>query len=250
MLNQIAQLRTLLRRRGIRKRDLSACTSFLCNTELNISSYEKMRILKCLYRVSFSIASPHTQSDILAYVQTILQVPPSSKGVVVEAGCYKGASTAKFSVAADIANRELVVFDSFEGIPENNERGSTSGLVRFKKGDYCGTLGEVKENVSRFGKITRCRFISGWFDDTMPQFKEPIAAIYLDVDLVSSTRTCLKYLYPCLEPGGVLYSHDGHLPLVTEALGNDVFWLSEVGHKKPRILGLGTSKLIKIVKDP
>jgi O-methyltransferase len=48
----------------------------------------------------------------------ILLAPP---GVIVEAGCYKGGSTAKFSLMAEKVNRDLVVFDSFQGIPENAE---------------------------------------------------------------------------------------------------------------------------------
>jgi len=67
------------------------------------------------------------------------------------------------------------------------------------------------------------------------------------VDLASSTRTCLKYLYPLLESNGVLYSQDGHLPLVIDVFDNDNFWLSEVGCKRPQILGLGEKKLIKIM---
>ena len=83
----------------------------------------------------------------------------------------------------------------------------------------------------------------------MPKFQQPISVIYLDVDLASSTRTCLRHLYPLLEPGGVIFSQDGHLPLVIDALNDDNFWLNEVGCKKPDILGLGKSKLIKIIKE-
>jgi O-methyltransferase len=207
--------------------------------------------VKQLYTISLNVDSPHTQEEILSYIQTILSLPSNSKGVLVEAGCYKGSSTAKFSFAANIVGKELVVFDSFQGIPQNVEQhektifGEQAG---FKQGDYCGILEEVKTNVSRFGNINCCRFILGWFDDTMPKFKAPISAIYLDVDLASSTRTCLKYLYPLLEPGGVLYSQDGHLPLVINVFDDDNFWLSEVGCEKPQILGLWKKKLIKVIK--
>jgi len=70
----------------------------------------------------------------------------------------------------------------------------------------------------------------------------------LDVDLASSTRTCLKYLYPQIVLGGILFSEDGDFPLVIEVFNNDEFWQKEVGYKKPYIEGLGKSKLIKIVK--
>jgi O-methyltransferase len=233
--------------------DLLSCMYFLLNRSLNVSIQDKIRILRKIYIITLNVDSPHTQEEILTYIQAIISLPRRVNGVVVEAGCYKGGSTAKFSLAADIAGKDLVVFDSFQGIPANNEprgRDIVGGPPRFKQGQYCGTLNEVKANISRYGKINRCRFIAGWFDDTLREFEEPISAIYLDVDLASSTRTCLKYLYPLLEPGGVLYSQDGHLPLVISVFNDDNFWLSEVGCKKPKIHGLGKKNLIKIIKEP
>ena len=73
-------------------------------------------------------------------------------------------------------------------------------------------------------------------------------AAYIDVDLALSTKTCLKYLYPLLQPGGVIFTQDGHLPLVIKVLDNDDFWENEVGYKKPIIKGLYREKLVKIIK--
>ncbi len=233
--------------------DFVACISFLRNPNLSLSQQERMRLLKQLYVISFKIDSPHTQEEVLSYIQTILSLPRHSKGVVVEAGCYKGSSTAKFSLAAAMAGKELVVFDSFQGMPDHNEpheRNIFGKPAGFAKGAYCGTLEEVKTNVARFGKIESCRFIRGWFDDTMPEFEEPVSAVYLDVDLASSTRTCLKHLYPLLESGGVLYSQDCHLPLVIDVFHDENFWLNEVGCERPEVVGLGEKKLVKVVKGP
>jgi O-methyltransferase len=213
---------------------------------------DKLSLLSQLYLISGALESPHSQREIIAYLETILSLTPNSKGVVVEAGCYKGSSTAKFSLAADVVGKELVVFDSFQGIPANEERHERSifgGAVSFTKGQYCGSLAEVTNNVERYGKINCCRFVPGWFDKTLPGFTETVAAIYLDVDLADSTRTCLKYLYPRLEMGGVLYSQDGHLPLVIAVFDDDEFWVREVGCRKPKINGLGKRKLIRIIKE-
>lgn len=232
-------------------KDLIACASFLLNRGLNASLKNRIKIVRQMYLISYKVESPHTQKEVLSYIRTILSLSPENKGVVVEAGCYKGGSTAKFSLATDIVGKELVVFDSFQGIPESIElhgRDIFNKPAGFRKGDYRGTLNEVKANVADYGKIARCRFVAGWFKDTLPGFKEPVSAIYLDVDLASSTRTCLKYLYPLLEPGGVLYSQDGHLPLVIEVFNDDRFWQDEVGCKKPLIFGIGREKLIKIIK--
>jgi O-methyltransferase len=218
----------------------------------NVSLKGKILIVKQLDDISLNVDSRHTHDEILTFIRTILSLPPESNGVVVEAGCFKGSSTAKFSLATDIVGRKLVVFDSFEGIPENDEpheKNIFGGPASFKKGQYCGTLEEVRANVTRFGKNNGCRFIKGWFENTMPDFKESVSAIYLDVDLASSTRTCLKHLFPLLGKGGILYSQDGHLPLVIDVYSDEGFWLEEVGCKRPSIQGLGKKKLLRIIKE-
>ena len=85
--------------------------------------------------------------------------------VSLEAGCFKGSSTAKFSLAARAAGRELVVFGSFEGIPPHEEAHSTNIFgkpVSFPTGSYCGQLDEVDSNVPRFGARERS---AGWSRD-------------------------------------------------------------------------------------
>ncbi|NQT24368.1 class I SAM-dependent methyltransferase [candidate division KSB1 bacterium] len=233
-------------------KDAFACAAFLFQKELPISFLQRWQLIRSFYRISARVDSPHTQREILAYVKTILSIPNGMKGVVVEAGCFKGSSTAKFSLAADLADRELVVCDSFEGIPENEEEhgrdifGKSAG---FAQGTYRGGLDEVKANVSQFGKISCCRFIKGWFDDTLPQFNEPVAAAYLDVDLVSSTKTCIQYFYPLLQSGGALFSQDGHLPLIIQLFQDKIFWQDEIGITVPMVYGLNQRKLIHIRKS-
>jgi O-methyltransferase len=176
-------------------------------------------------------------------------MPREATGVIVEAGCYKGGSTAKLSLIAKLLNRELVAFDSFEGLPDNDERHGRSmdGMVAdFYAGAYEGSLAEVRDTVRRYGSLPNTRFVKGWFSDTMVSFAEPVVGGFIDVDLVSSTRDCLKYLAPRLVPGAAIYSQDGHLPLVIEALASDEFWSREVGVPKPRMQGLGSRKLVRI----
>jgi O-methyltransferase len=234
-----------------KKEDLIAVFQFLFQIKHQISLIEKAAILKRLYKISYFIDCPHTQKEILTFIDAILNIPDLLPGCVVEAGCYKGGSTAKFSLAASLMNRPLVVFDSFEGLPSHSEphnKNIYGNPVTFSEGEYKGTLEEVEGNVTRFGQINACQFIKGWFADNLPSFKEPVAAVYLDVDLVSSTKVCIQYLYPLLAKGGFMFSQDGHLPLVIDILDDYIFWEKEVGVSKPVIEGLGTSKLIKIHK--
>lgn len=237
--------------RLVRKpRDARSVLSFLARNTPGVSLDQRVSIVKNFYVISYYVECTHTQEEMLSLIETILSIPKDVDGCVVEAGAFKGGSSAKFSIAAKMAGRELVVFDSFEGIPENSEsheRNIYGGAARFSKGDYRGSLEEVRSNIAKFGRLEVCRFMKGWFEETMPDFKEPIAAAYLDVDLGSSTRSCLKYLYPLLVPGGVLLSQDGHLALVIDVFGDEMFWEKEVGYPKPNVERLG-ERLIRIRK--
>lgn len=221
--------------------------------ELGVPSQEVRALLQRFMNVSRNIPCPHNPSHILSFVVELLKLETSVEGVIVEAGAFQGGSTAKISIVAERIGRQLHVFDSFEGLPANEEAHDASILGHsikdwFREGEFRGSLEQVRHNVQEFGEIDLCRFIKGWFDDTMPGYAEQIAAIYLDVDLASSTRTCLKYLYPRLSSGGVLMSQDGDFPLVIDVFDSDRFWEEEIGCAKPLVEGLRTSKMLKIIK--
>jgi O-methyltransferase len=192
------------------------------------------------------------EGEMIKVISAMLSYIGNNKsGVFVEAGSYKGGSTAKLSLAAKIANRKLVVFDSFEGLPPHKEvhaKNIFGGDAYFPPGSYAGSLEEVKNNIKKFGVLDVCEFKKGWFENTMPDFKEAVLIAYIDVDLESSTRTCVKFLYPLLLSGGILFSQDGHLPWVINLLNNENFWENEVRYRKPHIAGLGSKKLLIIEK--
>lgn len=211
---------------------------FLFNWDVPLPVKDRLFLLKRFYLISASVECAHSQQDILRLSEIVLSLPSSIKGCIVEAGAYKGGSAAKLSLLARLVGRSLVVFDSFKGIPQNAERNSVreAGLafaIRFSEGDYRGTIEEVRRNVSRYGDIRRCRFVEGWFEETMPRFSEQVAVVFLDVDLASSTRTCLERLYPLLVERGYLVSHDAHLPLVKAVFDDSRFWLEQVGCPRP-----------------
>lgn len=216
---------------------------------------QRRQLLAQLRSISKNVACPHNESHLLSFVVPLLEMSDDVEGVIVEAGCFKGGSTAKLSLVASLLGRRLVVFDSFQGLPANDEAHESSVLGYsiegwFAEGEFCGTLDEVRNNVEAYGDSSVVDFVPGWFDDTMPSFDQPICGAYVDVDLADSTRSCLKYLYPRLSPGGVLVSQDGDFPLVIEVYENDEFWEREIGSSRPPIHGLGTKKILTIVKQP
>ena len=194
----------------------------------------------------------HTQAEMLAVADRILRIAGRPGLTVVEAGSGKGGSTAKLSLVTGLAGGRLVVFDSFRGIPANREvhRNLWGRRVEFRAGAFRGRLPSVRRTVARFGDPLVCEFHKGWFADTLPAFQGHVDVALLDVDLLSSTRTCLTHLVPRLRPGGVVFTQDGHLRAVVDLLADAGFWREEVGVEPPHIHGLGSSKLLAIEAAP
>ena len=209
------------------------CLNFLTDSSLNIPFSQRFSIIKRLYAITFATENiPHSQKQILEFVRAILRAPRNDNGVIVEAGCFRGISSAKFSIAAKCAGKQFYVCDSFEGLPANDEphdKGVFGRPIEFNEGDYAATLDEVQANIERFGEIDVCHFVKGWFSDTLPLFDKPVSALYLDVDLVSSTSDCLRHLWPLMVPGAKVISQDGHIPLVVDLFHDAKFWRDEVG---------------------
>ena len=232
--------------------DIPAALGFLFHgTATPTSFFDRLGLISSFYRISYRVDCPHTEHELITITRTILNLAPQTPGAIVEAGAFHGGSTAKLSLVARLANRCFEVFDSFEGMPENTESHGKSIYGRehhFPKGSHAVGLDEVRGNVERYGDISRTTFHKGFFSDTMPHFKSPVAASCINVDLVQSTKDCLRYLYPLTSPGGVIYSQDAHFPWIISLFRDPEFWKKEVGIAPPHIDGLGNLKFVAIKK--
>ena len=211
---------------------VSILIKFLLSKNVNLSFKQKIQLLKRFNKIRLNVTCAHSFNELMIPIYHILSTPSTISGCIIEAGSYKGGSTSKLSVVAKLCNRKLYVFDSFEGLPDNDEpiAHTTMGYTKvLNKGEFCGTLEEVKKNVGMYGEIKMCKFVKGWFEDTMPNFKENIVAVFCDVDLLSSTKTCLKFLWPRLINRGFFFSQDAHIPIIKEFFNNKNFWKDELG---------------------
>ena len=181
-------------------KDLPAAFGFLFHTTKSPTTFfDRLKLVCNFYVISYKVDCPHTEHELLTVARRILNLGADISGIIMEAGAYHGGSTAKLSLVARLAGRELFVFDSFEGMPENSELHGKSIFGRehhFPKGSHAVQLEMVKQNVQKYGDIGRCRFYKGWFKDTLPNIKERAAAACINVDLVQSTKDCLKYIFP------------------------------------------------------
>ena len=228
-------------------RDRDAVLRFLSDRDPTLPPRRaRLALLRRFLHITHEIRGYHTQAEMLEVAQAILR---RRAPVVVECGAAKGSSTAKLSLATAAVGGRLLVYDSFKGIPENDEahRNLDGRPVRFRKGAFTGRLRSVERTVAQLGEPSVTTFTKGWFEDTLPGFEAPrIDVLLLDVDLLSSTETCLRHLFGRLAPDGVCFSQDGHLEAIVARLRDPAFWRDEVGVAPPRIEGLGREKFLTL----
>jgi len=230
-------------------RDRAAVLRFLRGSDaIHLSLAQRLRLVARFVRITNQLRAYHTQTEMLAVAEAILARAGRPGLTVVECGAGKGASTAKLSLATRLAGGRLIVFDSFRGLPENDERHEhlDGRRVAFRPGAFHGRLREVQRAVAAFGAPEVVEYRKGWFAETLPGFTEPVDVVLLDVDLLSSTRTCLVHLAPRLRPGGVIFTQDGHLRAIAALLADPAFWRDEVGVAPPHIPLVGREKFLAI----
>lgn len=124
-------------------------------------------------------------------------------GAVLECGCFKGFSTCCLSHASAALGRRLHAADSFAGLPEPGPAERA-----YAPGDFRGTLAEVRENVAACGRPEAVAYRPGWFAESLPGWREPLALLWIDVDLYRSARDVLDAVLPALDPRGAIFSHE------------------------------------------
>lgn len=188
------------------------------------------------------VVCAHQHAEALILAEEILT--SEEPGPVVELGCFKGGSTAKLSLTCRQGSRELIVCDSFAGLPDpkatDRVHRCCSGRVKnYSEGDYLGNLDEVRANITRFGAIEVCRFVPGYFSATLPSLDVEPALIFMDVDLVESAREVLRYLWPRLRPGGKLFTHEVGVHTFVLGLLDADWWKTVLGCCPPVLFGAG-----------
>jgi len=168
----------------------------------------------------------------------LLELSPEIEGDVIECGTWKGGSAANLSLICKIVGRKLLIYDSFEGLPEgdSHDRQASSYL----KGDFAGSLEDVRKNIKQYGVIEQCTFVKGWFNDTLPQLKNKIVLAFLDVDIEASLNTCVLYVWPQMIDGGYLFTDECTALDYVALFFSEKWWLKNFNSVPPGLIGAGT----------
>jgi O-methyltransferase len=145
-------------------------------------------------------------------------------GEVVECGVWRGGSmqaAALTLLECDDTERELHLFDTFEGMPP-----PSNADVRFTDGQTANELMQASDKDAAIWAIADLRDVeeamvatgypsakivyhAGRVEDTIPEEgPDRIALLRLDTDWYESTRHELRHLYDRLSPGGILIIDD------------------------------------------
>lgn len=198
---------------------------------------KRFQLAARMYRNTTKINTGTSYKAHLVMAAKLLELPPKLRGVVVECGSFLGGSATNLSLICDVVGRDLIIYDSFEGLPEATEgdryaKPEWAGLFR-------GDLDVVRDNITRYGAIDRCTFRKGWFEDTLPHHEEPVVAFFVDVDYQASLHTCMLHLWPRLADVGFVFI-DEYTRLDYGALFfSERYWETYFNAKPPGLMGIG-----------
>lgn len=129
-------------------------------------------------------------------------------GVVAELGVFRGHFSSLIN--EHFCNRDIYLFDTFEGFDQTEaekelEKGTCN--ERFIKEHKETSVDRMLKNLPY---PERAKVFKGYFPESLTDEakKEKYAFVSLDVDLEESMLEGLRFFYPRLSTGGIIFVHD------------------------------------------
>jgi hypothetical protein len=193
-------------------------------------------------RIDAMVPIQSTPVEGLILAEMILNVAAS--GAIVECGCYAGGSSAKLSILAKLLGRDLIVCDSFAGLPAPQGGDATDGVLTgryrgWSAGQFGAGFDTVRKHIVNHGEPAATRYIAGWFAETLHALPDEIAFAFTDVDLAGSARDCLLAIWPRLHPGGIYTTHDTAFVNVLRTILDRSVWVDDLKDFPPVLFGAG-----------
>lgn len=202
-----------------------------------LTFFKKLWLGIKMFRNKHRVKTGTSYKSHLAMALKIFETPPSVDGVIVECGTWKGGSAVNLSLVCKMTGRKLLIYDSFEGLPEKEE--GDREAVNYTAGEYKGTLEEVKENLRKYGAIECCEFVRGWFKDTLPLLNQPVLLAFLDVDYEASLETCIRYIWNHLTDKGYIFIDEYMVLDYCSIFYSERYWKKFFNRIPPGLVGAG-----------
>lgn len=136
-------------------------------------------------------------------------------GAFIEIGVYQGGTAWHFCEIAQQQNREVFLYDTFEGIPFQDE------IDHHKVGDFSDTDYETVKSALPYATV-----VKGIFPNSAVPM-ENIAFAHIDCDQYRAIKDSVAYLLPLMVPGGIIWFDDvvhwipGTMIAIKEMFGDD-----------------------------
>ena len=172
------------------------------------------------------------------------------EGEIAEFGCMTGrtANVISAAMASFRLDRNLHLFDSFEGLPESSSKPDTSS-VHVKDGTWgpgtCKGISPaaLRKKCEQYLKAEQIQIYEGWFSKNMEKIpaKSKFAMLHIDCDLYQSTMDALDFLFQrkMISPGAIILFDDWYCNRSSNEHGERKAWQELVNKYKISAENLG-----------
>ena len=191
-----------------------------------LSLKERLVLLARFIVIDWCVVHAHKPREISFICQALADRAPAPGEVLLEAGCWQGGSSAKFSIICRMLGYRFCVYDSFAGV-EEMQAAEKANNYDFS-GQYAAPESVLRSNLARFGEIEICTTHKGWFVDTLAvgPVPYPVRLAYIDCDLAKGTKEALTGIVPALADDGWIFSQDFHIKPIQTLLSDPATWRS------------------------
>ncbi len=127
------------------------------------------------------------------------------QGDFAELGVWRGNTASILAHYAAADNRNVFLFDTFEGFNKKDLKGIDAG----KKMEFSNTsLDLVKSIIGENSSC--CEFVAGYFPESIAEKHRntTYAIVSIDCDLYEPMKAGLEFFYPLMPKGGIFLLHD------------------------------------------
>jgi O-methyltransferase len=198
----------------------------------NLTFINKLILLRRFINIDWHVLHAHKPFEIAKACEALAERSALPDEILIEAGCWQGGASTKFSIISKILGYHLHIYDSFEGVECVGAEGQ--GEYDFS-GEYKAAVTILRNNLIKYGVEKICTIHKGWFVDTLatpPQHKVRLA--FIDCDLAKGTKEVLSGIIPALSKDGWIFSQDFHIKPVRELLFDPGTW-TDLGKSFPII---------------
>lgn len=216
--------------------DIAGYRSLLSIKSLPLA--DKLQLLRKFLVIDWYVVHAHKPSEISLICQALAEHPAKLGEAFVEAGCWQGGSSAKFSIICKLLGYSLHIYDSFQGVEQMQAEAKASSYDF--SGEYASPERVLRENLARYGNKEICFIHKGWFAETLALGLVPndVRIAYIDCDLAKGTKEALTGIVPVLVDDGWIFSQDFHIKPVQKLLCDASIWQG-FGKGTPTVTRLG-----------